>query len=293
MYKRILVALDGSVQAEQALQPALVLAKAMSAELILARVVPTLNQIAPSFEIPWQTKKAEKKQRQLATAYLRAMRTSGTKHAVRIDRAEVLSGPPATAINQFASDEGVDLIVITNRGKTGLRPWRQGSVAMKLLRGAPCDTLMVRTDARETSTFKRIVVALDGSDFAESSLEPAMSIAKSLQAKMTFVRVTPPVHQAVGRAEAEAIMPTLQEQVEQYLGGVRDRWTNGHDIDIEIEAQSGPIAQSILDLAETKMADLIVLSAYGASGNKQSILGGVANKTILGARCAVLVVRPD
>jgi nucleotide-binding universal stress UspA family protein len=60
VYKRILVPLDGSMQAEKALQPAVLLAKALSAELLLIRVVPALKSIAPTLEIPWQTQKAEK-----------------------------------------------------------------------------------------------------------------------------------------------------------------------------------------------------------------------------------------
>ena len=152
---------------------------------------------------------------------------------------------------------------------------------------------MVRTDARETSAFERILVALDGSDFAESAIEPAMLLAKAMSAKITLFRVTPPVELAVGREEANDMIPELQEQVEQYLGKVRGRWSNGHGIDVEIEAQTGTIARSILDQAEMKMVDLIALTAHGASGSKQWALGGVANKVVLGARCAVLMVRPD
>jgi nucleotide-binding universal stress UspA family protein len=289
MYKRILVPLDGSMQAEKAMEPAILLAKVLSAEMLLVRVVPTVTHIAPTLDIPWQTKKAEKQQRQTSEAYLRAMRTSGIKHGVRIDRAEVLSGLPAVSINQLAVSENIDLIIFTNRGRGGQKTWRVGSVAMKLARGAPCDTLIVRTDAREPLTLKRILVALDGSNLAENALKPAQALADATEAETILFRVTPPVELAIGSEEAEAIMPNLQGQVEQYLGKIRDRWTNGRTV--KISAQTGPVAQSILDQAEKKMADLIVLAAHGANESKQWSLGGVANKVVLGARRAVLIVR--
>jgi nucleotide-binding universal stress UspA family protein len=193
------------------------------------------------------------------------------------------------AIIQFATKERIDLIVCTNRGSAGSRPWGQGSVAMKVLRKAPCDTMMVRSDTRVTLSFTRILVALDGSELAERALVPAVSLAKAMSAEMLLFRATPPIALAIGPDEAEVIKPRLLGQVELYLGQIRDRLMNGRQV--EIVAQTGPVAQSILDHAKMKTADLIILTSHGATGSKQWSLGGVANKVLLGARCAVLIVR--
>jgi nucleotide-binding universal stress UspA family protein len=57
----------------------------------------------------------------------------------------VVIGNPDSAICDLTKDDGVDLIVMGTHGRTGLRRWAYGSVANKVLRGASCPLLLVRT----------------------------------------------------------------------------------------------------------------------------------------------------
>lgn len=57
----------------------------------------------------------------------------------------VLSGHPASAIVQFATDNGIDLIVTGTLGKSGIEELLLGSVADKVLRHAPCPVLVVKS----------------------------------------------------------------------------------------------------------------------------------------------------
>lgn len=58
--------------------------------------------------------------------------------------ASVLSGEPASEIVRFARDHGADVLVIATHGRTGLKRLVLGSVAEKVVRGAPCSVVVAR-----------------------------------------------------------------------------------------------------------------------------------------------------
>jgi nucleotide-binding universal stress UspA family protein len=56
----------------------------------------------------------------------------------------LLQGDPATEIIRYASDAGIDAIVIGTHGRTGTDRHEMGSVAEKVMREAPCSVLVVK-----------------------------------------------------------------------------------------------------------------------------------------------------
>ena len=62
----------------------------------------------------------------------------------------VVTGFPAETINQVAEDEGVDLIVISASGKSGIHRFVIGSVAEKVLKNSNVDVLLVHNDEGES-----------------------------------------------------------------------------------------------------------------------------------------------
>jgi nucleotide-binding universal stress UspA family protein len=55
-----------------------------------------------------------------------------------------LEGDPAAEIVRFATDVGIDLIVLGTHGRTGVERLLMGSVAEKVMRDAPCSVLVVK-----------------------------------------------------------------------------------------------------------------------------------------------------
>ncbi|HSM55902.1 MAG TPA: universal stress protein [Candidatus Sulfomarinibacteraceae bacterium] len=147
-FKRILLTLDGSQLAERALQPAVTLAKATEAELIIVRVVTPIYFWAPFVEIEPSLEVAKARNEQETFDYLKEIRnrllTTDSELNVSV---EVLTGPVAEAIIDFAASNNVDLIVMSSHGRSGIGRWVYGSIAEKVLRGAKCcSTLIVRGD---------------------------------------------------------------------------------------------------------------------------------------------------
>ena len=143
MYKKILVAVDGSATSLRGLDEAVRVAKATGGRLMLVHVV---NELIVA-DLP-------------AAGYDRIMvslRESGTKvledAAARVTRADVpceqklietLGGRPADEIVREARQWPADLIVLGTHGRRGLKRLAMGSDAELVLRLAPVPVLMVR-----------------------------------------------------------------------------------------------------------------------------------------------------
>jgi nucleotide-binding universal stress UspA family protein len=72
-----------------------------------------------------------------------AHRAASPEQGIRVD-SEVLFGHGAKTIAEYASQRGVDLIVMGTHGRTGVAHLVLGSVAERLVRIAPCPVLTVR-----------------------------------------------------------------------------------------------------------------------------------------------------
>jgi nucleotide-binding universal stress UspA family protein len=141
MYKRILLPLDGSAMAEQALPYAIAQAEHFQAELILMKV---LEPVERSISLPpAETSRAEKVTRKLACEYLEGIAAGFLARDISV-RVVTVTGQPHEGIVLFAEEEQVDLIVICTHGHSGLTRWLVGSVADRVTRGVNVPVLLVR-----------------------------------------------------------------------------------------------------------------------------------------------------
>jgi nucleotide-binding universal stress UspA family protein len=145
IYKKILIPLDGSEIASQALPYASELAELAGATLILFRVVPDTEQYQMTTELQIVNIGLEEQQHTVehANHWLQRMVHDLAAQGVRAEPV-VDVGDPAEAIVDYAQENGVDLIVMSTHGRTGLARWAYGSVANKVLGAAKCPVLLVR-----------------------------------------------------------------------------------------------------------------------------------------------------
>jgi nucleotide-binding universal stress UspA family protein len=141
VYKRILLPLDGSAMAEQALPHALAVASHFGAELILLRILepfPHIRGISAT-ELAAIREQTE----EWAHAYFGRITAELEGQPVPILTA-MIEGRPSVAIMQFAENNAIDLIVICSRGRSGLSRWLMGGVADRVVRGATVPVLLVQ-----------------------------------------------------------------------------------------------------------------------------------------------------
>ncbi len=301
MYKRILVPLDGSQLATNALHPALALAKANEGIIVLLRVpvyqkqllpekvAAVYNRLRPPEEKEWVQQRMQR--------YLRSVRQLTLGQEISLETL-VIDGEPASVIVDTAESEIVDLIVMSTHGRSGLARWWLGSVTQKVLRAARHPVLIVRSDKVPAG----MLITLDGSATAEAALEPARQIALSLGIPLSLLRVLEPldttdIDQTLPDNEVEQLMQQLaearQEEAVAYLEQVKASLQVPDEIVVDTAVLVGPPADIILDFAQSNKIDLIAMSSHGQSAEARWAYGSVTEKVIHRADQAVLVVRPQ
>ena len=141
MIKRLLVPLDGSKLAEEALVVAGDLAESLNGTLVLARVVPP--PIPGRFYAPGLLEQVQEAQAKEAEAYLASVAQRLSEDRLTVETC-VLRGEVAKTLVAFAERERCQLIAIASHGLGGLGWHVFGSVAQKLLQAARCPVVVVR-----------------------------------------------------------------------------------------------------------------------------------------------------
>jgi nucleotide-binding universal stress UspA family protein len=298
MYRALLVPLDGSDFAEDAIPLASVLAAKLDAEVHFAHVIRPaydFNFKMPQDDFAWKEKIWDG-----ATAYLEDRADEVRSEGVSALTA-VLEGRVPAALGTYSEEQEIDLTVLTTHGSGGVRRWWLGSVADALLRGGKTDLLLVRpwddTEDRERSVsrFERILVPLDGSDTGEAALGRTLDLAAQFGASVKLVRVVPKpieLRSIYGGHGLELSGHTHDVQVQEardYLNEVAGRYP---DTPLEAEVvESDSAADGVVEVVRGWDADLIGLSSHGRTGIERAFLGSVADKIIRATTRPVLVVR--
>jgi nucleotide-binding universal stress UspA family protein len=309
--RAILVPLDGSELAEQALPPALALARASGAALYLTHVFVTYS--AP-LDMPGAVQTHIDIERQLeqdARAYLQRVAdriAPELPEQVRCEptRTRPLQSPYAETVavidslRRLARELHADLIVMATHARGGVsRAWL-GSVADALVRRGTAPILLVhpRTEPLPASEpFRHILVPLDGSALAEESLPVVQTLASLSDARLTLLQVIVPQRAIARPAPVTRVnaqhLAARESEATRYLAAVRDRLhaAGGPCPETAIVVAEQP-ARAILDYAADHDADLIAMSTHGLGGVKRFMLGSVADKVVRSAPLPVLLTKP-
>ena len=144
--------------------------------------------------------------------------------------------------------------------------------------------------------FQSIVVGTDGSQTAGEAVREAVELAKAVGARIDLVSAYEPVAGQRLREEARQAPEDLQwmvnprEDVEATLRDAAER-VEGAGVEVSTYAREGDPADAILDVAEERGADLIVVGNKGMTGAKRFLLGSVPNKVSHHAPCSVMIIR--
>jgi nucleotide-binding universal stress UspA family protein len=144
--------------------------------------------------------------------------------------------------------------------------------------------------------FQSIVVGTDGSPTAGEAVRGAIALAKELDATIELVSAYEPVSNQRLREEARQVPEDVQwmvnprEDVDATLRQAAEQ-AEGAGVSVNTYAREGDPADAILDVAEERGADLIVVGNKGMTGAKRFLLGSVPNKVSHHAPCSVLIIR--
>lgn len=139
--------------------------------------------------------------------------------------------------------------------------------------------------------FKNILLAYDGSDHARKAAVLAGDFVRGqkCEAVLWIVTVMDPSPRDWGE-------PYLSQYIEQHTRDGQDMMQEavalvGPEVDIRRELLFGSPARSILEVAETRECELIIIGTRGLGLLEGLLLGSQAQKVVSNAKCPVLIVK--
>jgi len=296
-FRRIAVCVDGSEMGETVVLHAAMIAAAFGGPLTILRVLETESHAdtTPPDPLDWGVRQRE------ARAYLDRL-VSLARHRDIDVRAELIQGRPAEQICSWALQHGADLTVLATHGEHGRSEWTLSSTARKLVEGVPGSLLLIPADGdrRDVSAarYRRIMVPLDGSARAESALPIATRLAMAHKADLLIAHVTPaPELTKVGPLTAQDLeleqrVAARNERVARsYLDQVRARVSEAGIAARTVISRSGDARTRLARLVRREGVDLIILSAYGRRGPRDTPCGSVAAHLLTHVAAPLLVLR--
>lgn len=258
----VIVPLDGSHNSENAVTAAKTLAAFYGARIVLIHVVDPDD--VPS-----------------GTDFANARDVFGTYAAELAEReglanasSHTAEGKPAATILRYAREHQASVIVLASHGRGGFQTMFVGSVADKVARGADCPVMLVPAE-REATVRGPVLIAVDGSDDAETALEAGRALAKHLGAEVALVsayRMPPPVGVEFSYY-SPSMVESFREATETYLQKTCQGDEKGY-------AVQGPPAQAIVEAADSIDAGVVVMTSSGKGLAARLTLGSTTSRVM-------------
>jgi len=302
MFTKVLVPLDRSPLAEQAIGRAAAIARATDATIDLLLVHEVFGaRFSGSPEPDADTLAGEHHYIERIAAELcdgASLTVTGGVH----------EGPAAATICERARQTAADLIVMTSHGRVGVGRMVLGSVADEVVRKSTRPILLLRpietaTDRRAAHhLFKRILVPLDGSEDAAAIIPAAVDLARASRASITLLRVVgavpaiapfdatipaahvPLIPDEVSTARLVSIVAAELDEVAQR---VHEEGRVAVDSDVVVGERVGA---AIADYARAHGVDLVAMSTHGR-GASRLVLGSVADRVLHDSGLPILLQR--
>jgi len=154
----------------------------------------------------------------------------------------------------------------------------------------------VRRKAAARSTFRSIVVPLDGSRLAEHALPIAGAIARAARARVRLVSVhelpPSPTDQESVRLYV-AIESATRRSQRDYLRRAAAHLRRAYDIPVSTATRDGPVAEALTAWIDGSGADLVVMTTHGRGALGRAFVGSVADHVVRTVEAPVLLVRSE
>jgi nucleotide-binding universal stress UspA family protein len=199
---------------------------------------------------------------------------------------------PHEAILQYATEHGIDLVVMGTHGRTGVERYLLGSVTEKVVRLSDVPVLTVRAtdDGGVTYPYDDVLVPTDGSAGAEAAVAPAVAVASAYGARVHALSVIDTMSMGVD-VRSSAILDALEESARAAVELVDERATEASVPGVETAIEHGSPYRAIRSYVEDHGVDLVVMGTHGRSGIERYLLGSVAEKTVRTSPVPVMTVR--
>ena len=277
-FQKILLATDGSEQADAAVDAAIELAFPSAR----VRVVHIWNLEVHHRHGYWDVEIRAEAER-LVDAAVNRLRAAGVVADGEIYRAD--GAHVAAAIISIAREFDADLVVVGSRGLSDWESIFKHSVSHQVLSAVDCPVLVVRErPAGSAFASRKVLLAVAGGDDVAPGVRAAVAAANVPGSHVLVVHVAQAMFTAngFGYVEPEEEIQATMARAIQLLD----------DAGVEAEgvvAHSGPVAESVAEIAISWNADLIVVGSSRMRDLGSLLLGSVSHRLLHGTERPVLV----
>ena len=289
---KILLAADGSKDAQLATATAVGLAKSTSSKLDVVHVfVLPSKTLDKSLSFDNSSREAAEEK---ARARLEELVDKTEAFGGAIEKSHLRTGQPDVEIVALAEELGAGLVIVGSRGLSPRKRALMGSVSESVVRHAHCSVLVVRGSGRSEDRDYlpgRILLAFDGSRDAEAAARAALEISNVVGSELHVLCVVQLPHAGPFawevdvekiKQDARSMVDGQAQQVEAIEGKVK-----------EVHLASGKPYAEIVRFAEELGAGLVVMGSRGLGRLQRALMGSVSESVVRHAHCPVMVVRRE
>jgi nucleotide-binding universal stress UspA family protein len=292
---RILLAADGSKDAQRAARKAAELSLKLDSELHVVYVAPEYPYVYASRGVRRREEenRLRDEYRQTLDGCVEHIEEAGGTVA----ESHLGEGDAASEIVELADELGVGLVVLGSRGR--LRRALMGSVSTGVLRHAHCSVLIVRSHEDEREPFLgKLLVAVDGSEEANAAAQAVTEMARAagsgvhiayaMQEERYRPRLGPEMWEG-WQEDFERAKRSARSWVEEEAQRMRGEGATT----VEPHLLIGRPDAAIVWLAEEMGADLVLVGSRGLGAMRRALIGSVSDSVVRHAHCPVMVVRKE
>ena len=266
-FKQIMIPLDGSAFAEQALSLAQSLASEFDASLTLISIESNNSSNADE-----HNNDRLQYLEQVATP----LHTAGLKTNRIIEY-----GTTAHMLHHVAEQHNIDLILMSTHGRSGIKRLLFGSVADQIVQLTQIPLLLLRPSNNWRSRwteFRHLLITLDGSANAETILDYAKLFAQRFQSQIILLSVP-------DQNQSEESLASIRH----YLDGIKNHLAESN-IEVQTRVTGQNAGHTIVQVSQDEEIDLIMLATHGRGGFDRLMLGSVADLVVRHTTCPILLV---
>ncbi|WP_346840102.1 universal stress protein [Microbulbifer sp. SAOS-129_SWC] len=294
-FHHILLPLDGSSVAEEAIAHAVSVARGCGADLHLLHVQKPPSHLEEHGIDPveWRLRRAE------ITSYLKRLGEGISAGGVEVE-ITLREGRPAEQIVEYCDEAEIDLIVLTSYGRGGVSRFHFGSTAQKVFSGSGRSFMIVRPGAVNNDKdkhYQRILVSVDGSHRAEWVACQVAAMVRGQEAELILLETIAvpdmPRRMPITREEhatREKFVESNRRAAQTYLEEMARQLENGIKVRSRLEVTRNQ-AECICTTATEENVDLIAISAHDWQSGVQRVTGNLCQTVMCHSPLPVLVLQ--
>lgn len=282
LYRKILIAADGSDASKNALRQACSLVRDNKSWMTVLTVIPYYQDQFQTLSVKEKVSHALKDEGEKILAAMKNISDEEDVYAQFL----LKEGNPVDMILDTANDNSYDLIIMGRVGKSRLERALVGSVTSHVLGHSKKDILVVPENT--VIGWKNILVAIDGARHSAKAARKALDIAKHYESSLTAVSIVDVTDEF--QAQAPEAVEGLVKKARKYVMDFMKK-ASAQGIAVKSLVREGEAFRVITELAKNEDTELVVMGNRGRTGVKRLFMGSVTVKVIGYSPCPVLVAK--